>query len=64
LESFKLNSGYLRHQNQKYAVLSGLIDDVVFFDEYESKIRRHWRSRMNKDINYVAISTTLGQPYR
>ncbi|MBC8767162.1 signal peptide peptidase SppA [Arenibacter sp. BSSL-BM3] len=40
----------------KYAALSGLIDDVIFFDEYESKIKEALAIEDDVDINYVAIS--------
>ncbi|MCK0147771.1 signal peptide peptidase SppA [Arenibacter sp. F26102] len=40
----------------KYAALSGLIDDVIFFDEYESKIKEALAIEDDMDINYVGIS--------
>ena len=40
----------------KYAALSGLIDDVIFFDEYETKIKETLGINDTEDINYVLIS--------
>jgi len=40
----------------KYATSSGLIDDVLFFDEYETKIKEALALEEDMDINYVAIS--------
>lgn len=56
MESLNLIADTLGTRKPKYAVLSGLIDDVVFFDEYESKIKKALEIEVDKDINYVAIS--------
>lgn len=56
MESLNLIADTLGTRKPKYAVLSGLIDDVVFFDEYESKIKKALEIEDDKDINYVAIS--------
>ncbi|MCM4154111.1 signal peptide peptidase SppA [Arenibacter sp. N53] len=40
----------------KYAASTGLIDDVIFFDEYESKIKETLAIEDDVDINYVGIS--------
>ncbi|MDO6471363.1 signal peptide peptidase SppA [Maribacter sp. 1_MG-2023] len=39
----------------KYAKKSGLIDDVVFYDEYESKLANALKIKKNADINYSAL---------
>ncbi|EAR02180.1 signal peptide peptidase SppA [Maribacter sp. HTCC2170] len=40
----------------KYAVASGLIDGVVFFDEYEAKLRLATSLSAEDEINYVTLS--------
>ncbi|MEP2238321.1 MAG: signal peptide peptidase SppA [Maribacter sp.] len=39
----------------KYAKRSGLIDDVVFYDEYESKLANALSLRTDEDINYSKL---------
>jgi protease-4 len=43
-------------RTSKYAALSGLIDEVVYFDEYESMIKEKLGLDTAEDINYVPIS--------
>ena len=43
-------------RTSKYATLSGLIDEVVYFDEYESMIKEKMGVESAEDINYVPIS--------
>ncbi|MCK0189542.1 signal peptide peptidase SppA [Arenibacter sp. F20364] len=43
-------------RTSKYAALSGLIDEVVYFDEYESMIKEKIGIDTAEDINYVPIS--------
>ncbi|WP_282049239.1 signal peptide peptidase SppA [Maribacter aquivivus] len=39
----------------KYAKQSGLIDDVVFYDEYEDKLANALKIKKNEDINYSTL---------
>ncbi|PIB28262.1 signal peptide peptidase SppA [Maribacter sp. 4G9] len=39
----------------KYAKQNGLIDDVLFYDEYESVITRALSVEENEDINYISL---------
>ncbi|WP_324023720.1 signal peptide peptidase SppA [Maribacter sp. BPC-D8] len=39
----------------KYAKQSGLIDDVVFYDEYESKLANALKIKKDEDINYSTL---------
>ncbi|TDT46947.1 protease-4 [Maribacter spongiicola] len=39
----------------KYAKQSGLIDDVVFYDEYESKLANALKIKKDDDINYSTL---------
>tara|TARA_R110000822_G_scaffold22676_3_gene70835 strand:- start:192 stop:1952 length:1761 start_codon:yes stop_codon:yes gene_type:complete len=43
-------------RTSKYAALSGLIDEIVYFDEYESMIKEKIGIDTAEDINYVPIS--------
>ena len=43
-------------RTSKYAALSGLIDEVVYFDEYESMIKEKMGVDTTDDLNYVPIS--------
>lgn len=43
-------------RTSKYAALSGLIDEVVYFDEYESMIKEKMGIDTADDLNYVPIS--------
>ena len=43
-------------RTSKYAALSGLIDEVVYFDEYESMIKEKMGVDTADDLNYVPIS--------
>jgi protease-4 len=43
-------------RTSKYAALSGLIDGVAYFDEYETKIKDILGINETEDINYVPIS--------
>lgn len=43
-------------RTSKYAELSGLIDEIVYFDEYESMIKEKIGIDTAEDINYVPIS--------
>jgi protease-4 len=43
-------------RTSKYAALSGLIDEIVYFDEYESMIKDKIGIDTAEDINYVPIS--------
>lgn len=40
----------------KFAKLSGLIDDVVFYDEYESKLASVLELKKDEDINYSTLN--------
>jgi len=61
--SFNLKADTLAHQETKYAVLSGLIDDVVSFDDIEFKIKKGIeKSRIDKDITMLPYGLQLGQP--
>jgi len=42
-------------RNPKYAKHSGLIDDVVFYDEYEGKIASALKIKKDEDINYTKL---------
>ncbi|SMG07220.1 signal peptide peptidase SppA [Arenibacter troitsensis] len=42
-------------RTSKYAALSGLIDEVVYFDEYESMIKEKMGVDTTDDLNYVPI---------
>ncbi len=42
-------------RSPEYAKANGLIDDVVFFDQYEAKLRNAVGLKTNDDINYVAL---------
>ncbi len=39
----------------KYAKESGLVDDIVFYDEYEQKISRALELSEGQDINYIGL---------
>ncbi len=43
-------------RTSKYATMSGLVDDVLYFDEYESMIKETLGVDADQDINYVPIS--------
>ena len=40
----------------KFAKLSGLIDDVVFYDEYENKLASALQLKKDEDINYSTLN--------
>ncbi|WP_405410545.1 signal peptide peptidase SppA [Maribacter sp. Asnod1-A12] len=42
-------------RNPEYAKRSGLIDDVVFYDEYEGKIASALKIKKDEDINYTKL---------
>lgn len=42
-------------RSPKYAKQSGLIDDIVFFDQYEQKISNALSLSEGTDINYIAL---------
>ncbi len=43
-------------RSPKYAKASGLIDDVLFYDQYEAKLRQATSLDPSDDINYVTLS--------
>lgn len=43
-------------RSPEYAKLSGLIDDVIFYDQYEQKLKNAVGSQLNKDLNIVSLS--------
>lgn len=43
-------------RSPKYAKASGLIDDVLFYDQYEAKLRQATSLHSDNDINYVTLS--------
>lgn len=43
-------------RSPEYAKLSGLIDDVIFYDQYELKLKNAVGSQLNKDLNIVSLS--------
>ncbi|MCK5442653.1 MAG: signal peptide peptidase SppA [Maribacter sp.] len=43
-------------RSPKYAKASGLIDDLLFYDQYEAKLRQATALDPSDDINYVTLS--------
>ncbi len=42
-------------RNPKYAKQSGLIDGVLFYDQYEAKLKKAMNLASEEDLNYVAL---------
>lgn len=42
-------------RSPKYAKASGLVDDIIFFDQYENKLRKAISLNPEDEINYVSI---------
>lgn len=56
IENLNQIADTLGTRTSEYAALSGLIDDVVFFDEYEAKIKKTLEIHEDEDINYIPLS--------
>jgi len=51
-------------RTSKYATLSGLVDDALYFDEYEALIKETLGVEQDQDINYVPILDYIGTSKR
>ncbi len=54
-ENLNIIADTLGGRSPEYAKANGLIDDVVFFDQYEAKLRKAIGLNTNDDINYVTL---------
>lgn len=54
-ENLNVIADTLGGRSPKYAKQSGLIDDIVFYDEYENKLRNALSQKEDEKINYVSI---------
>jgi protease-4 len=55
-EDLNVIADTLGGRSPKYAKASGLIDDVLFYDQYEAKLRQATSLHPDSDINYVTLS--------
>ncbi len=51
-------------RTSKYATMSGLVDDALYFDEYEALIKETLGVEQDQDINYVPILDYIGTSKR
>lgn len=51
-------------RTSRYATLSGLVDDALYFDEYEALIKETLGVEQDQDINYVPILDYIGTSKR
>ncbi|WP_209402101.1 signal peptide peptidase SppA [Pseudozobellia sp. WGM2] len=54
-ENLNIIADTLGGRSPEYALASGLIDDVIFFDEYEQKLRRALNLEDDKDLHIVQL---------
>ncbi len=47
-------------RSPKYAKKSGLLDDIIFYDEYEQKLSKALSISDRKDINYISLDDYVG----
>lgn len=43
-------------RSPEYAKASGLVDEVIFYDQYEKKLKNAVSSQLSKDLNMVSLS--------
>lgn len=47
-------------RSPEYAKKSGLLDDIIFYDEYEQKLSKALSISDRKDINYISLDDYVG----
>lgn len=56
LESLNQIADTLGARTPKYAIQTGMIDQVAHYDEYETKIKEALGTALDKDVNYVTLT--------
>lgn len=55
-EDLNIIADTLGGRSPEYAKLSGLIDDVIFYDQYEQKLKNAVDTGLEEDLNVVSLS--------
>lgn len=55
-EDLNVIADTLGGRSPEYAKLSGLIDDIIFYDQYEQKLKNAVGLQLSKDLNIVSLS--------